>query len=80
MENNNNSLIKKCDVCKEDAIIICFDCKHYFCEACFKFIHNKQVNSQHQKENIDLYVPIELRCLEHPDILLNLFCLNEKGK
>ena len=80
MENKKNNLIKKCDMCKEDAIFICFNCKLYFCEACYKINHNKPVNSQHKKENIDLYVPIELKCPEHPDILLNLFCLNEKGK
>ena len=80
MENMKNNLIKKCDFCKEDARSLCFDCVNYFCEACYKFIHNKQENSQHHKENIDLYVPIELKCPEHPNILLNLFCINEKGK
>ena len=76
----NNSFIKKCDICKEDAISLCFQCKQYFCESCYKFVHNKPVNSQHKRENIDLYVPIEFKCQEHPDNSLNLFCLNEKGK
>lgn len=75
----NNSFIKKCDICKEDAIYICFSCKQYFCESCYKFIHNKPINSNHKKENIDLYIPLELKCQEHPDNPLNLFCLNEKG-
>ena len=75
----NNSFIKKCDICKEDAIYICFSCKQYFCESCYKFIHNKPINSNHKKENIDLYIPLELKCQEHPDNPLNLFCLNETG-
>ena len=80
MEKKNN-LIKKCDICKEEeAKSLCFNCKQYFCESCYKFIHSKSANSQHKKENKDLYVPIELKCQEHPDIPLSLFCLNEKGK
>ena len=78
MEKKN--LIKKCDIRDEDATSLCFNCKQYFCESCFKLIHNKQKNAQHKKENIDPYVPIDLKCQEHPDILLNLFCLSEKGK
>ena len=75
----NNSIIKKCDFCKESAVSLCFDCIHYFCESCYKLIHNKQENVHHKKEKIDLYVPIELKCREHPNIFLNLFCLNERG-
>ena len=79
MEKNDN-FIKKCDICKEDATSLCFNCNQYFCESCYKFIHSKKINSQHKKENIDLYVPIDLRCEKHPNIPLNLFCFNEKGK
>ena len=61
MEKNDN-FIKKCDICKEDATSLCFNCNQYFCESCYKFIHSKKINSQHKKENIDLYVPIDLRC------------------
>ena len=78
MEKKN--LIKKCDICDEDATSLCFNCKQYFCESCFKLIHNKQKNAQHKKENIDPYVPIYLKCQEHQDNLISLFCLNEKGK
>ena len=42
-------------------------------------IHDKQKNSQHKKEPIDPYIPFDLKCPEHPDIPLNLFCLDEKG-
>ena len=73
-------MIKKCDICDEDATSLCFNCKQYFFESCYKFIHNKQKNSQHKKENIEPYVPIELKCQEHADILSNLFCLSGKGK
>ena len=76
----NDNFIKKCDICKEDATSLCFNCNQYFCESCYKFIHSKKINSQHKKENIDLYVPIDLRCEKHPNIPLNLFCFNEKGK
>ena len=31
-------------------------------------------------EKIDIYVPIDLYCQSHPDIPLNLFCADEKGK
>ncbi len=31
------------EICKdEDAITLCFDCHSYFCEACFKYIHDKK--------------------------------------
>ena len=38
-----------------------------------------KINSNHKKEKIDYYVPIETRCHEHPNVALNLFCLDEKG-
>ena len=71
-------LIKNCEICGNDATCICFNCKFYYCDSCFKSIHDK-INSNHKKEKIDLYVPIELKCRNHPDIPLNLFCADEKG-
>jgi len=73
-------ILKECDICEEPATILCFQCRQYFCENCFKFIHDKKKNSQHQNEIIDPFIPIELRCPEHPGNLLNLFCLDENGK
>ena len=73
-------MLKECDICEEIATSLCFQCTQYFCENCFKFIHNKKKNSQHQKEIIDPFIPIELRCSKHPGNLLNLFCLYENGK
>ena len=42
-------------------------------------IHDKK-KSNHKKEKMDIYAPIELKCKEHPDVPLNLFCVDEKGK
>ena len=53
---------------------------NYFCESCYKFIHDKKENSNHKKEKIDYYVPIDTRCLVHPKNSLNLFCIDENGK
>ena len=72
-------IIKKCDICQKDSTSICFQCMHYFCDSCFKLSHNEETKKIHKKEKIDYYVPIETRCPEHPNVALNLFCINEKG-
>ena len=28
---------KKCELCKDIATNICFDCSFYLCDSCFKF-------------------------------------------
>ena len=33
----------------------------------------------HKKENIDPFIPIELKCPIHPQNPMNLFCVDEKG-
>ena len=71
--------IKECDICGVNATSLCFNCIQYFCESCFKLIHDKQKNSSHKKGLIDPYVPIDLKCPEHPINPLVLFCLDEKG-
>ena len=76
----NTSGIKECDICGSNATSLCFQCIQYFCDSCYKFIHDKQKNSEHKKELIDPFVPIDLKCPGHPTIPLSLFCLNEKGK
>ena len=73
-------LLKYCESCEANATSLCFECLEYFCDSCFKLFHEKKLKSQHKKENIDLYVPIEMKCPEHPKIANNLFCLEEKGK
>ena len=72
-------LIKDCEFCAINATCLCFICKEYFCDSCFKMVHDKKNKSNHKKENIDMYVPIDLKCQEHPDNPLSLFCVEEKG-
>ena len=76
----NIKLIKHCDFCSSDSTCLCFECLNYFCENCFKIIHSLQKNKEHKKEKIDLYIPIDLKCPQHPKIPIDLFCVDEKGK
>lgn len=73
-------LIKECDICGIDATCLCFICKNYYCEKCFKLIHDYKKNNQHKKEEIDPFVPIDIKCPDHPDVPMNLFCIDEKDK
>ena len=73
-------LIKDCETCGVNATSLCFICNEYFCDSCFKMIHDKKIKSSHKKEKIDIYVPIELKCQDHHNNSLNLFCIDEKGK
>ena len=72
-------LIKECETCESNATCLCFECNEYFCDSCFKMNHDK-LKSSHKKEKIDMYLPIDLNCQDHPDNALNLFCVDEKGK
>ena len=74
-----NKLIKECEFCGLNATCLCFKCKFYFCDSCFKMIHDKKMKSNHKKEKVDVYVPFDLKCPDHPDNSLNLFCVEEKG-
>jgi len=77
--NHKNS--KQCEMCKdEEATTLCLDSYIYFCESCFKLVHDKKKNSNHKKEKIDLFVPIDTMCPEHKRVPMNLFCIDEKGK
>ena len=71
--------VKLCDSCGENATCLCFECLEYFCESCFKSYHEKKLKSQHKKENIDPYIPFDLKCPLHPNVVNNLFCTNEKS-
>jgi len=67
--------------CKdEEATTLCLDCHSYFCEACFKYVHDRKKNKEHKKEKIDLFIPIDITCLDHERVPINLFCVDEKGK
>ena len=71
--------LKKCEVCKTEAMCLCFECMSYFCDSCFKFSHKNEENKSHKKENIDYFVPIDLKCPEHKLHPMDLFCVQDKG-
>ena len=71
---------KDCDICYSKATCLCFKCNNYFCERCFKLIHDVKNDPTHKKESIDPFIPIELKCPIHPQDRMNLFCVNENGK
>ena len=70
---------KSCELCGLKATCICFKCVMYFCDSCFKIIHNMKISNQHKKENLDLFVPMDIKCHKHPKDRINLFCLDENG-
>ena len=71
---------KKCEMCKvKEAITLCLDCYNYFCEACIKYVHDIKQNSNHRKEKIDLFIPIDTKFPEHEGSPMNLFCIDDKG-
>ena len=78
MENKGKRM-KYCGICDSDATCLCFICYNYFCESCFKFVHEKK-KSNHKKEKIDPYLQFDFKCPEHQRGLLDLFCIEEKGK
>ena len=76
----NQKNFKQCDICKgADATSLCPQCFSYYCDACYKPVHDRNKNSQHKKEEIDRYVPIDTRCPDHDNVPINLFCIDEKG-
>ena len=78
--DKNSKFIKSCEYCGETSTCFCFECKELFCDSCFKCIHEKKLKSKHKKEIIDPYIPIELKCPDHPSNSNNIFCVEEKGK
>ena len=73
-------LTKECEDCELNASCLCFQCKEFYCDLCFKKAHIKSSKSNHKIEKIHIYVPIDLYCQVHSDFPLNLFCVDEKGK
>ena len=71
---------KKCELCKQKATNICFDCSFYLCDSCFKFLHEKEANSKHRKESIDPFISMDIKCPNHPNNKINVFCIKEKSK
>ena len=70
---------KQCEICGEEATNLCMKCISYFCEGCYKFVHDKKINIQHKKEKIDYYCPFDTKCQDHPKVPITLFCVDEKG-
>ena len=70
------NIIKKSEICGIEATSLCLKCISYYCDPCFKYIHEKQINNQHKKEKIDYYAPIDTKCPEHPKIPITLFCID----
>ena len=80
MDNNPRNNLKKCEICQSYANNLCYQCISYYCESCYKFVHEKEINSNHKKEPIDPFVPMHTKCPSHPKVPFNLFCADEKGK
>ena len=75
---SNNS--KVCEMCGEIATNLCLTFLLNLCDSCFKIIHSMKLSSQHKKEIIDHFAPIDIKCPDHPKVPLNLFCVDENGK
>ena len=80
MEEIKSKQFKYCELCNINATCLCFKCNSYFCDRCYKIIHDIKKDPQHKKENIDPFVPIDIKCPDHPQDRINLFCVDEKGK
>ena len=72
--------MEECEFWNINAACLCMKCKNYFCESCVNHIHQLRKYSSHKKENIDPFVPLDLKCPEHPENIMNLFCIDEKAK
>ena len=70
---------KKCDM-QRSRNKFCFDCSFYLCDSCFKFFHEKTSNLKHEKESINPYITMNIKCQKHPKVPISLFCLDEKSK
>ncbi len=73
------SNLKKCEICNSEANCLCFKCNCYYCQNCYKLIHDLKKNPNHKKETIDPFVPIDLKCPDHSDQNMYFFCIEEKG-
>ena len=78
MEKESN---KNCEICELNSTCLCFKCNFYFCEKCYKLVHDlKKSNQEHKKEVIDPFISFDLKCRIHKDQKNSLFCTNDKGK
>ena len=79
MIKEKSKFIKECDFCRTNATCLCFECNNYFWDRCFKVIHDLKNDNGHKKESIDPFMPIDIKCPEHPKYMMDLFCAEEKG-
>ena len=75
-----SNILKKCEICNSDANCLCFKCNNYYCQNCYKMIHDLKKGPNHKKEIIDPFVPIDLKCPEHTEHPMFFFIIDEKGK
>ena len=62
---------KVCDICGAQAIFLCLEClANYYCDSCYKLIHDKKEKNNHKKEKLDYFIPIDTRCPKHPKVSL----------
>ena len=71
---------KSCEICQSLATNLCLKCFAYYCDSCYRLVHNKKDKNQHKKEKIDNLVPIETKCPEHQKYPKELFCIEDKSK
>jgi len=71
---------KECEICDLNANCLCFKCYSYYCDKCYKFIHENNKKSNHIKEAIDPFIQIDLKCQKHPIYPMFFFCSDDKGK
>ena len=71
---------KFCEYCEANATCLCFECLEYYCDSCFKSNHEKKLKSKHERDNIDPFIPFNLKCPIHSKVPNNLFCSDEKSK
>ena len=54
----------KCDICESQATILCLNCSgYYYCDSCYKYIHDFKAKSQHKGEKIDYFLTIDAKYL-----------------
>jgi len=75
----NLTKLKKCNLCNSDSFWICFQCKKYYCDKCWKIIHEIKKEKAHEKTKINPYLSLDFFCSNHQEYPLELFCLNDKG-
>lgn len=76
---DNLTRLKKCDSCISESFWICFQCKKYYCDKCYKIIHDLKSDNPHEKTKINPYLSIDFFCPNHQEYPLELFCFNDKG-